>query len=298
MSNAKVTENLFADQLSEVVQAVERALEEYLDGDVEVQASLQEAILYSLLAGGKRLRPALVIFVCEACGGERQGAICPAAAIEMIHTFSLIHDDLPAMDDDDLRRGKPTSHKVFGEGMAVLAGDALVTRAFGAVARYVEDAHQVRRLVWELAHGAGAMINGQAADIHHENHQGDLEAVTYIHTHKTAMMFRASARMGAVSARADDDRVELMGDYGLKIGLAFQIVDDLLDLTSSPKAMGKGTQKDGDTGKLTYPLVAGEEISHRHADALIREAIALIEPLGQRGLPLRQLAQMVVERQD
>ena len=297
MSDAKVIEVLFADQLSEAVQAVEEALEAYLGRDREMPASLQEAILYSLRAGGKRLRPALVLFVCEACGGEREGAIFPAAAMEMIHTFSLIHDDLPAMDDDDLRRGRPTNHKVFGEGMAVLAGDALVTGAFGAVARYVEDADQVKRLVRELANGAGAMINGQAADIHHENHQGDLEAVIYIHTHKTAMMFRASARMGAISAGAEDDRVELMGDYGLKIGLAFQIVDDLLDLTSTPEAMGKGTQKDGDAGKLTYPAVAGEETSRRHADALIREAISLIEPLGRRGLVLRQLAQMVAERQ-
>lgn len=282
------------------VATVENAMETYLAADPDVPDILSEAMSYSLHAGGKRLRPVMLIWACTACGGEEDQAAAPAAAIEMIHTYSLIHDDLPAMDNDDLRRGKPTCHKVFGDGIAVLAGDALLTYAFDTVARYVQNAALARQLIVELSHAGGGagMIAGQAADMINQNSAGSLQAVKYIHTHKTAMMFRAAARMGALCARTDACYVDLLGDYGLKVGLAFQIIDDLLDITSTAEELGKDTGKDQAAGKLTYPAVLGLDASRREADCLITEALASIGSLGPRAEPLRYLTRMLIDRKN
>ena len=287
-------------QLSRSVEEVEAAIERFMAADEAIPEELFEAVMYSLRAGGKRLRPAMVVLACEACEGQLADALPAAAAMEMVHTFSLIHDDLPAMDDDDLRRGKPTNHKVFGEAMAILAGDALVTCAFGVLGRHVADAEISRQLVIELAAGSGAsgMIGGQVLDMLGEQREANLEMVRDIHAYKTAMMFRASLRMGAVSGGANAERVTMLGDYGLKVGLAFQIVDDLLDITSTPEDLGKQTQKDQEAGKLTYPGVAGVAEAKAQVDRLIAEALAALDGLGEAGRWLRELATMLAKRKN
>lgn len=287
----------FAARSQAAVRLVETAIEGYLGHD-PMPEILRKAILYSLRAGGKRLRPLLVLFSCAACGGEEIVAVPAAAAIEMLHTYSLIHDDLPAMDNDDLRRGQPTNHKVFGDGMAILAGDALLTYSFNTLARHLQEDALVRLLVRELseAAGAGGMIGGQVADLQHQNIPGNLENVRYIHTHKTAVMFRAATRMGAICAHAPATRVDTLGDYGLKLGLAFQIVDDLLDVQGDSAELGKRVQKDSEAGKLTYPAVLGVEESTREAERLLAEADSALADLGDLGEPLRLLARMIGKR--
>ena len=298
MSGTNPTAAIFPERFTRASLAVENAIEGYLAHDPTVPETLHQAMLYSLRAGGKRLRPIMVILACEACGEEEIVALPAAAAIEMIHTYSLIHDDLPAMDNDDLRRGQPTNHKVFGEGVAILAGDALLTYAFNILAEHLQKGILVRRLVIELSHAAGAagMIGGQVADLLKQHTRGSLETVAYIHTHKTAMMFRAATRMGAICADAPQSQVDMLGDYGLKLGLAFQIMDDVLDVTSTPEAMGKGTQKDDQAGKQTYPAIVGLEESERQARTLIDEAIAAVGELGDQAESLCQLAQMFASR--
>ena len=290
----------FAASYREAVGVVERACEGYLGGDESVPERLRESMVYSIRAGGKRLRPVLVLLSCRSCGGQDESALPAAAAMEMIHTFSLIHDDLPAMDDDDLRRGQPTNHKVFGEGMAVLAGDALVTCAFGTIAKYVEDDRLAKRLVLELseATGGAGMIGGQAVDILGPGSEGQLEAVRRIHTLKTGKLFRAAARMGGLCGGASEPRVEQLGWFGLKCGLAFQVVDDLLDLTGTAEELGKEAQKDKRAGKLTYPSVAGEAASREHVKVLIGEAIGHLVDLGESGELLREFARMLVSRRN
>jgi geranylgeranyl diphosphate synthase type II len=287
-------------RLSGRVDQIEAAMAGFLRGDGQIPERLREAMLYSLAAGGKRLRPAMVVLACEACGGEMDDALAAAAAIEMVHTFSLIHDDLPAMDDDDLRRGQATNHKVFGEAMAILAGDGLLCHAFGTIAKYVDDGERVRSLVAELAQGSGAsgMVGGQVLDMVSEHQAADLAKVREIHTYKTAMLFRAALRMGAVCAGGEAAVVEKLGDYGLKIGLAFQIVDDLLDLSGTANELGKETQKDGVAGKLTWPGVAGVEAAGDEVERLVEEAVAAIEGLGCDGEHLRELAVWLIERKN
>jgi len=300
MTNINSTEVNFKQRYEHALTAVNKVMEGYLVHDPGVPDILRQAMLYSLRAGGKRLRPVMVILACEACGGEEIVALPAAAAMEMIHTYSLIHDDLPAMDDDDLRRGQPTSHKVFGDGIAILAGDALLTYAFHTLALHVHKDYLVSPLVKELSEAAGAagMIGGQVADLNSHKSLGDLNAVKYIHTHKTAMMFRAAARMGAFCAEADNRTIGMLGDYGLKIGLAFQIIDDLLDVTSNTREMGKQTQKDQDSGKLTYPSVMGVEESSRHAEQLLADAKNAIVKLGPDGEFLVHLADTLIHRKN
>jgi len=293
--NQGMSEN---QRLAEIAQMVENAIEGYLSRESGIPETLRKAIFYSLRAGGKRLRPGLVVLSCQACGGEEIIAVPAAAAIEMVHTYSLIHDDLPAMDNDDYRRGQPSNHKVFGDGIAILAGDALLTYAFTTLARHIRKAALVKELVLELseAAGAGGMIGGQVEDLDHQNRSGDLETVQYIHTHKTAMMFRAAARMGAICADAARREIDTLGDYGLKVGLAFQIVDDILDITGSAEELGKSPQKDVQAGKLTYPAVMGLEQSQEHAESLMREAIEALADFGERAEPLRELVRMLIKR--
>ena len=260
---------------------------------------LAEAVGYSLTAGGKRLRPALVLECCHACGGpaDDASALAAAAAMEFIHTFSLVHDDLPAMDDDDLRRGRPTNHKVYGEAMAILAGDAMVTMAFELLASDADPA-VVPRLVRELAHASGpeGMIGGQVLDIDGEDQSLTLDQLQRVHRMKTGALLTASCRMGAIAARAPEGHLTAVSDYGRHLGLAFQIVDDVLDVTSTPEQMGKATNKDAAKGKNTYPVLMGLVASQREAGHQLELALAAVDPLGAAADGLRHLARFVVER--
>jgi geranylgeranyl diphosphate synthase type II len=298
METTENLENQCHQRLHQAAQAVGDAIEGYLSHDPAVPEILREAMLYSLRAGGKRLRPVMAILACEACGGQEVRAQPAAAALEMIHTYSLIHDDLPAMDNDDMRRGQPTNHKVFGDGVAVLAGDALLTYAFNILARHIQKDALARQLVLELSDAAGAagMIGGQIADLQSHNQPRNIDNVEYIHTRKTALMFRAAARMGAWCADADPRDIDSVGDYGLKLGLAFQVTDDLLDITGTTKELGKNTGKDEKAGKLTYPAVVGLEESQQQAYNLIESAIGALDKFGPAAEPLRYLARMITNR--
>ncbi|HEX8915457.1 MAG TPA: farnesyl diphosphate synthase [Humisphaera sp.] len=262
---------------------------------------LLDAIDYSLLAGGKRLRPALILETCRACGGDpaaNRSAVASACAMELIHTFSLVHDDLPAMDDDDLRRGRPTNHKVYGEAMAILAGDAMTTAAFEVIAADADPA-VAAQLVVELARAAGpsGMIGGQVLDIDGENQSLSLAELQRIHRLKTGALLTASCRMGAISAaRANHAAVEAVTAFGRHLGLAFQIIDDVLDVTSTPEQMGKATNKDAGKGKNTYPGLLGLDASRKMATDELAAAMASLDPLGPAAEGLRSLARFVVDR--
>jgi geranylgeranyl diphosphate synthase type II len=267
--------------------------------------ALAEAMCYSLLAPGKRLRPLLVILAAEACGGSDLAALPAACAVEMVHTYSLIHDDLPAMDDDDLRRGLPTCHKKFGEALAILAGDALLTLAFEVLA----DGYPLATAAAccrELARDAGAagMVGGQADDLAMESRPGvgTVEELEFLHARKTGALFRASLRLGVLSAQgeraggADPRTLALFDAYGRAFGLAFQITDDLLDVESSAEQTGKRVGKDAARGKLTYPGFLGVAESRRRAQRLCREAQDSVAPLGPASERLAALARGIVER--
>ncbi len=273
----------------------------------QAPARLVESIQYSLLAGGKRLRPTLVLECCDACLGASgrnatgkaiASALAAAAAMEFIHTFSLVHDDLPAMDDDDLRRGRPTNHKVFGEAMAVLAGDAMVTMAFEILAIDAEPA-VVPTLVRELAHASGpeGMIGGQVLDIDGEEQNLTLPQLQQVHRMKTGALLTASCRLGAIAAGASESHLTAVTEYGRHLGLAFQIIDDVLDVTSTPEQMGKATNKDAAKGKNTYPVLMGLEASQREAHHQLNLALNALKELGPAGEGLRSLAKFVVERE-
>jgi geranylgeranyl diphosphate synthase type II len=254
---------------------------------------------YSLLAGGKRFRPLLVLLACEACGGETEAALPAACAIEMIHTYSLIHDDLPAMDDDDLRRGRPTNHVVYGEALAILAGDGLLTLAFEIVARDIQPASAAAACCADLARAAGmaGMVGGQVADLEAEGRTiSTLEELEAIHRRKTGALLSSALTMGARIADASPEMVDRLGQYGRCLGLAFQITDDLLDVRGDQKALGKAVQKDASRGKLTYPVLLGIEASELRARQLIAEACRCLEPLGERRRRLESLAHFVLER--
>jgi geranylgeranyl diphosphate synthase type II len=265
-------------------------------------ARLMESIEYSLMAGGKRLRPSLVLETCRACGGgaeSNRSALAGAAAIELIHTFSLVHDDLPAMDDDDLRRGRPTNHKVFGEAMAILAGDAMVTMAFEVIALDAADPTAARRMTIELARAAGpeGMIGGQVLDMAGENQRLDFEQLKHLHRLKTGALLTAACRMGAAAAGADEATIESLTQFGRHLGLGFQIIDDVLDVTSTPEQMGKATGKDAGKGKNTYPGLLGLDGSRQAAREQLRAAIDALKDLGSQADGLRALAKFVVDRE-
>ena len=260
---------------------------------------LVESIHYSLTAGGKRLRPALVLETARACGGspDDESAIAAAVAIELIHTFSLVHDDLPAMDDDDLRRGVPTNHVVFGEAMAILAGDAMVTLAFETIATDADPA-LVPALVRELASAAGpaGMIGGQVLDMEGEGRKLELPELAHIHRMKTAALLMAACRTGAIAARAPDAQLDRIFYYGLSLGLAFQIVDDVLDVTATPEQLGKHTKKDAGRGKNTYPGLMGLEMSKAIAAQHVSTAISALDVFGPSADGLRAIARFVTAR--
>ena len=287
--------------LSERREAVDAALERFLPSASAPTPKLLEAMRYSVFSGGKRLRPILALTAYELAGGEGDAVLAPACATELIHTYSLIHDDLPAMDDDDTRRGRPTCHKAFDEATAILAGDALLPLAFEIVARE-ERLTPERRLavVAELAaaNGLGGMVGGQVADIEGEGTAVTIEAVEFIHLNKTARPLRAAVLVGALAAGAPPDGILALGVFGERIGLAFQIADDLLDVTGTEEEMGKAVGKDEGRGKLTYPAAVGVSGATARAEELTEEALAALDVFGDRAWALREIARFVVERRN
>jgi geranylgeranyl diphosphate synthase type II len=265
----------------------------------DAPAKVVEAMEYSLMAGGKRLRPVLVLESAIACGGDvNASALSAAGAIELIHTFSLVHDDLPAMDNDDLRRGRPTNHKVFGEAMAILAGDGMISLAFELIA-VDADAKVAAKLVAELARATGpqGMIGGQVLDMDGEQKSLSFEELRRLHRLKTGALLRASCRLGAIAAGGSEAQLAALTEFGEHLGLAFQIVDDVLDVTSTAEQMGKATGKDAAKGKNTYPALLGLEGAQREAHAQLEAALASLAPLKGNADGLRALARFVVERQ-
>lgn len=259
---------------------------------------LAEAIRYSLLAPGKRLRPLLTILACEACGGDGAVAIPAACAVEMVHAYSLIHDDLPAMDNDDLRRGQPTCHKQFGEATAILAGDALLALAFETLARHVRPPQVAAACCGALGEAAGAchLVGGQADDLAGVASGGGLAALESIHDRKTGAMILVALRLGALVAGASAEQTAALERYGRALGLAFQIVDDLLDIRGDETTVGKRLGKDSEQGKLTFPGLLGVETSIDRAEQLVAEACRALDPMGARAGSLESLARYVLER--
>lgn len=278
---------------------VNTVISELIADQVEIEAELKKAIEYMLSAPGKRVRAAIVLWCCELIAGEiNNDAKTAAAALEMVHTYSLIHDDLPAMDDDDLRRGQPSCHKAFTEATAILTGDALLTMAFELLATKISDAGTAVRLIRTLAEAAGpsGMIAGQMADLAGENSKGTVEQLQYIHTNKTAKMFAGAAAMGAICGGANDKQTEHLIRFGLKTGLGFQVADDILDVCSMSEKLGKTIGKDVEQGKVTYPSVVGMEESRRIAGQLASQAAGTLDSFGVRANTLRQLAMELSER--
>ena len=280
---------------------VDEALDRVLPPETAPPPSLHRAMRYSVQAGGKRLRPILVIAGAEAVGGPPSLVMETACAMEMIHTYSLIHDDLPAMDNDDYRRGMLTNHKVFGEAIAILAGDALLTLAFKLIAlngARTGDARIIAALVTDIADAAGTdgMVGGQVVDIESEGKAVSAETLDYIHTHKTAALIRASLCAGALLARADAAQMAAMHACGEALGLAFQIVDDILDVEGSSEELGKTAGKDAQQQKATYPAFHGLEASRVKARMLIDQAKHAVAPLGDRAEPIRALADFICNR--
>jgi geranylgeranyl diphosphate synthase type II len=291
---------LLEDSLAGQRLLVNRHLSDYIDRlGPECPDRLREAMAYSLLAGGKRLRPLLTLLACEATGGDPQAAIPAACAVEMIHTYSLIHDDLPAMDDDSLRRGRPTCHIQFGEALAILAGDALLTLAFEVLACDVRPPAVAAACVADLAAAAGAtgMVAGQTADFEAEGTGvAGIEQLQAIHLRKTGRLLRSALTMGGRIAGASPETLASLSQYGENIGLAFQITDDLLDIVGEQEKMGKGVRKDAKLGKLTYPFLLGIQESRKRARSLIIEACRALSGFGEASQRLEALAHFVLER--
>jgi geranylgeranyl diphosphate synthase type II len=288
------------DYLKEQVSLVDAELDRLVPSESTPPQTIHRAMRYSLFAGGKRIRPILCMEAARTVSDHTAGIETAACALEMVHTYSLIHDDLPALDNDDLRRGKPTSHKVFGEAMAILAGDALLTFAFDALSS-ASSAPLERRavMVRELAVAAGTpvgMVAGQVEDLEGEYKTPEPELLSRIHRAKTGALIRVSLRIGAIYAGADEVQLDALSRYGEHIGLAFQIVDDLLDIEQSSEALGKTAGKDAEQHKITFPAVYGTEESHRMAEAELAGAQQALEMFGPRAERLRELAGMIVHR--
>jgi geranylgeranyl pyrophosphate synthase len=299
MSSSRAANPDFNASLAEKVQITNETLRQLLAGQQKVPEALQKSLQYTLSGPGKRIRSALVLWCCELIAeGDNANARSAAAAMEMVHTYSLVHDDLPAMDNDDLRRGRPTCHKAFDEATAILTGDGLLTLAFEVLADRIDEPVLAVKLIGELARAAGpaGMIAGQVADLKAENTVGSVAMLEYIHTHKTAKMFRCAARMGALCGGATPEPLERLGQYGLKIGLGFQIADDILDVSASSEQLGKTAGKDIQAAKCTYPAVVGIEQAKELERNLAREAVALLEPFGRSAEVLRQLAVALLDR--
>jgi geranylgeranyl diphosphate synthase type II len=288
-----------AAYLNERKRWVESALARSVQ-DQTIPEPLRKAMLYSLEAGGKRIRPILVIAGAEAVGGTADQVMPAAVAMEMIHTFSLIHDDLPAMDDDSLRRGKPTNHKVFGEAVAILAGDGLLAEAFYVLAnsKVTGDPCALLRTIGDVAEATGSrgMTGGQVMDIEATGVRIGEHELTRLHRYKTGALLKASVTAGATLCGASDDEIQALSTYGEAVGLAFQIIDDILDVRGDQSELGKDVGSDEDKNKSTYPSVIGLEASERQAAALVDRALTSLRDFGDRAEPLRLMARYIVER--
>ena len=280
---------------------VDAELERILPPADEYPSSIHQAMRHSVFAGGKRLRPILCVESGRLFGGEDAPLLRLGCSLELIHTYSLIHDDLPALDNDDFRRGKPTCHKVFGEATAILAGDALLTLAFETISACgLATESQALRVIHELAHAIGTrngMVGGQVVDMDTTSATANSQTLEYIHSAKTGAFIRMAVRAGAIYAGAAEDDLARVTAYGEKIGLAFQIADDLLDVLGSTESLGKTAGKDGRQQKATYPALHGVEESQRIAAALVREACELLEPYGDPGARLREIARFLIARE-
>ena len=291
----------FERYLADRKQEVDRTLLRLLPEPGGPAGTIAESMRYAVTAGGKRLRPILVLAACEACGSAPRRALEPAASVEFLHTYSLIHDDLPAMDDDDLRRGRPTVHRAFGEAEAILAGDALHTLAFEVLASHPAGAglgHRRAEAVAVLARAAGVagMVGGQMADLEGERTPVDGDGLRWIHRHKTGALFAGSAEIGAIHAGAAPHEREAFHEFGMALGLAFQIADDVLDRTSTAEQLGKTPGKDERAHKATYPALYGVDASRSEAARLVEEASARLDARGLLSEPLRALADLTVHR--
>jgi geranylgeranyl diphosphate synthase type II len=280
--------------------AADRALERLLPAETKHPTSIHKAMRHSVFAGGKRLRPILCMEAARMVAGSLPKGIEElGAALEMLHTYSLIHDDLPALDNDDLRRGRPTCHVVFGEAIAILAGDALQTQAYEVLARLECPPEARVRIIEEIAHGTGTidgMIGGQVVDLEAEHYKPDLKMLEYIHRAKTAALITASLVSGGLYAGGNEDQSSKLRSFGQQIGLAFQIVDDVLDVTQTSEQLGKTAGKDTAAEKATYPALFGIDESLKKADVLVQGAFAQLDSFGARGKILKELAQYLVER--
>lgn len=288
--------------LEERCRIVDQALNRFLPTSKTKPATIHEAMRYSLFAGGKRLRPILCLASAEACGGTYEAALAPAASVECIHTYSLIHDDLPCMDDDDMRRGMPTSHVKFGEGVAVLAGDALLTVAFEILAQVkATKRYDIGTFISELAVSSGSchLIGGQVMDLEGEGRDVLLTAqqLRYIHESKTASLLTASIRLGAMTANATPAKLDALSIYGQSLGLAFQVIDDILDVTQTSETLGKSAGKDEATAKSTYPALFGLEKSRKEAARLTKKAHDALKPFGKKAARLSQIADYLLDRE-
>jgi len=286
--------------LADTRKLVDLTLEKLLPPEDETPSVIHKAMRHSIFAGGKRLRPILVFASGECFGGDRETLLHLGAAIEMMHTYSLVHDDLPALDNDDLRRGVPTCHKVFGEAMAILAGDALMTRCYQALTELpgVTDAVRVH-IIGELSYATGTvrgMIGGQVADIESEGKPVDALTLEYIHHSKTGALLSACIRAGAIAAGSSDADLETMTRFGAKLGLVFQIVDDILDVTASSETLGKTAGKDEKAQKVTYPALYGIDVSRQKARELVDAALSDINGFGAEADTLRELARYFISR--
>lgn len=285
--------------LASSTATVNAALDRFLPQETSKPATIHKAMRYSLFAGGKRMRPALVLAAAQACGGKENDALPLACAVECIHTYSLVHDDLPAMDNDDYRRGKLTNHKVFGEGIAVLAGDALLTQAFEIAAQakgWARYSHQ--DLILEIAKAAGSLqlIAGQVADLEGEGKKTSTAQLKYIHERKTSALLCCSARLGGMSANCSAVQLQALTDFGYNVGLAFQVIDDILDVTQTSEKLGKTAGKDTKAQKATYPAIVGLARSRQIAEQLTNHAFAALKPFRGKADALEALAAYLLNR--
>jgi len=279
---------------------VDAAMDAFLPEAKERPATIHAAMRYSVFAGGKRLRPVLCLAAAEACGGEISNALAPACAVELMHTYSLVHDDLPAMDDDDLRRGRPTCHKVYGEGMAVLCGDALLTESFIVLAQTAATKrYGTRDYIAELAETGGSrkLIGGQVMDLEGEGKKLTKRDLVRIHEAKTAALLTTSLRLGAMTANATPAKLEALTLFGHALGLAFQVIDDILDVTQSTEMLGKTAGKDQAVEKSTYPAILGLDASRKEAARLTKAAMDALKPFGTKAARLEEIASHLLKRE-
>lgn len=300
-SSTRPRQKLFdlAQFLETRTATVNAALDRFLPSEKTKPATIHKAMRYSLFAGGKRMRPALVLAAAQACGGREADALPLACAVECIHTYSLVHDDLPAMDNDDYRRGKLTNHKVFGEGIAVLAGDALLTQAFEIAAQAKAwPRYSHRDLILEIARASGSLqlIAGQVADLEGEGKKTSAAQLKYIHERKTSALLCCSVRLGGMSANCTAAQLRVLTDFGYHVGLAFQVIDDILDVTQTSEQLGKTAGKDTKAQKATYPSIVGLEKSRKIAAQLTNKAFAALRGFRGRATALEALAEFLLKR--